>query len=540
MSKSFKVPKFGEGATSWGPQALDPVLAGMDIPYAPFSKTDKIGKVADFLGEGPRERDRRSKKSEHQGYGASVSLFTIDQTEDDSNFNVVDSRRRAAAKGKAKLVRSRLGGPTNTRGAGRDSGRFPRGKPRRFGWKDYERPQRLRDASVTVQEDWKLIEEIDFSRLSVLTLDVGRGTDVETCGVVYPYDRSYDRVNVKLDKKLKALDRALYNPTTSDDPIVQKMAQSGDFSVFVADSILSMIMCAPKSVYPWDIIIVKENGKLFFDKREGGPIDLVSVNENAVEPPIEAEAGSKDIINTPAALALEALFINQNFANQVVLEGEENAHHMANPNPFHDPEDNSLPLASRGYRYRSFNIASSIETDPFPILVRTEVDADITNSTTGEPQFLSIKALNEFDTKAPGAGGALDWRQKLDSIPGAIMATEMKNNALKLSRWSIQALLAGIDTFKLGFVSRTNPKDNTDHTILGVKTYKPADFLSQMNTSVSNGWGIFRSIIDMCNKLPDGKYVLLKDPNQPILRIYEIPANAFETEYSDDEDSNAE
>lgn len=30
-------------------------------------------------------------------------------------------------------------------------------------------------------------------------------------------------------------------------------------------------MCAPRSVYPWDIILTREGDKLYFDKREGGP-----------------------------------------------------------------------------------------------------------------------------------------------------------------------------------------------------------------------------------------------------------------------------
>lgn len=30
-------------------------------------------------------------------------------------------------------------------------------------------------------------------------------------------------------------------------------------------------MCAPRSVYPWDIVLIREGDKLFLDKREGGP-----------------------------------------------------------------------------------------------------------------------------------------------------------------------------------------------------------------------------------------------------------------------------
>src|ERR1700693_5094730 len=78
------------------------------------------------------------------------------------------------------------------------------------------------------------------------------------------------------------------------------------------------------------------------------------------------------------------------------------------------------------------------------------------------------------------------------------------------------------------FVSRAHPQTNDRHVILGVVGWKPRDFASQMNLSLSNGWGIVRTIADMCLQRPEGKYVLVKDPNKQILRLYEVPAGSFE------------
>ena len=58
--------------------------------------------------------------------------------------------------------------------------------------------------------------------------------------------------------------------------------------------------------------------------------------------------------------------------------------------------------------------------------------------------------------------------------------------------------------------------------------YKPRDFASQMNLNLANGWGIVRTICDMCLKMPEGKYVLIKDPNKSVLRLYQVPENTFE------------
>jgi translation initiation factor 3 subunit D len=49
-----------------------------------------------------------------------------------------------------------------------------------------------------------------------------------------------------------------------------------------------------------------------------------------------------------------------------------------------------------------------------------------------------------------------------------------------------------------------------------------------MNLSLSNGWGIVRTIVDMCLKREDGKFILIKDPNKAILRLYEVPVGSLD------------
>jgi translation initiation factor 3 subunit D len=45
-------------------------------------------------------------------------------------------------------------------------------------------------------------------------------------------------------------------------------------------------------------------------------------------------------------------------------------------------------------------------------------------------------------------------------------------------------------------------------------------------------WGVFKAVADATMKLPDGKYLLVKDPNKPTLRTYEVPEDAFDDGYS--------
>ena len=44
----------------------------------------------------------------------------------------------------------------------------------------------------------------------------------------------------------------------------------------------------------------------------------------------------------------------------------------------------------------------------------------------------------------------MDWRQKLDSQRGAVLATELRNNSCKLAKWTVSSILAGSEYLKLG------------------------------------------------------------------------------------------
>jgi len=408
---------------------------------------------------------------DQQVYGANHAvIFNAPPTEDEGSFSVVSNTRDT---GKTRYGR----GAVFTRGRGQRGGRGDRtsgrqtlqrsgrggqqgygyqgrqsagGRGRRFGWRDYDKPARNRDASINVKAEWQLLEEIDFNRLSKLNLEADEGEDVESYGFLYYYDRSYDKPPVKgTEKRLTALDRAAYNVTTSSDPVIQELAEKDEATIFATDSVLSMLMCAPRSVYPWDIVIVRQGNKIFLDKRDNAALDMVTVNENAADAPMDAADGNKDTINQPGALAEEATYINHNFANQVVLENESNKVKMPNPNPFYNASEDTDPPASKVYKYRKFDLSTN-EDNPVYLIVRTELDAVQKNAISGEDQFLAVKALNEFDSKAPGSGGALDWRAKLVSQRGAVVATEMKNNSCKLARWTVQSILAKADQMKLG------------------------------------------------------------------------------------------
>ena len=91
----------------------------------------------------------------------------------------------------------------------------------------------------------------------------------------------------------------------------------------------------------------------------------------------------------------------------------------------------------------------------------------------------------------------VDWRQKLDTQRGAVLANELKNNACKLAKWTVQSILAGADNLKFGYVTRYNVKDSSRHVILGTQQFKPVEFGTQINLNMDNAWGVVRCILDL-------------------------------------------
>lgn len=304
-------------------------------------------------------------------------------------------------------------------------------------------PVRLRESSVVVRSDWVSVEEIDFPRLLKLTLpNIKDGIDVVTCGTLEYYDKQCDRISVKKERTLQKIDRIINVPGTIDDPIIRRLSKTMG-NVFATDDIIATLMCCTRSVYSWDIVIEKLDTKIFLDKRNNAQFDLLTVNETSLEPPQDEDG----FINSPQSLSLEATLINHNFSQQVLKIGDnEPKHKFDEPNPFEAP---GVELASVAYRYKQWQLAENLV-----LIVRCKHNG-VLKLPSGELQFLSIKALNEWDSKV---ANSVEWRQKLDSQRGAVLASELRNNSCKLAKWTVEAVLAGSDQLKLGYVSRVNRK----------------------------------------------------------------------------------
>jgi len=276
----------------------------------------------------------------------------------------------------------------------------------------------------------------------------------------------------------------------------------------------------------------KIQNKLIFDKRDGSQVDFLTVNETAREPP---QNDAPENMNRPLKLGQEASCINQNFS-QMVLDQSIPAEEQEQENPFE--EEGGGSAASGAYRYRKITLPGNSKDEiefnqnPVTLIVRAEVNAKMPGE---DGALVSVKALNEFDPKA-----SYSWRTALETQRGAVLATELKNNAFKLGRWTAQAILSGCDVMKIGYASRANPKDPWNHAILGVHTYNTDGFADQIGVTRNNVFGILRNIIDVVMAYDDGKYLIMKDPTKSVMRIYEVPWDTFQEEDVGDDDEEEE
>jgi len=531
----FEPPVIQDNPQGWGPNSGPAQFK--DMPYQPFSKSDRLGKISDWTGATYQDRRHMSKyQSQFQG----GNQFSYYHDEDESSFQLVDT---------ARAVR-----PTYGRGRGRGGfrGRWQNFKPQvpaqlqtltkaqkikerdrqrqvrkwqkqQAGRQNYQRqaPIKSREASVTVKSDWIVIEEMDFPRLGKLALpSKEEPEDLYQAGSLEYYDKAYDRINVKTERPLQRIDRIFHTVTTTDDPVIRKLSKTQPkVNVFVTDAILATLMCATRSAYSWDIVVDKIQGKIFFDKRENTEFDLLTVSETSAEPP--QDEGSST--NSPRNLALEATFVNHNFSQQCLKTGEDR-YKFEEDNPFVDADEEG-EVASVAYKYRKWNLGNDLV-----LVCRCELDA-VQQGSNNEPQFVNIKALNEWDSRF---SGGVDWRQKLDTQRGAVLANELKNNACKLAKWTVQSILAGADYIKFGYATRYNVKDSGRHVILGTQQFKPVEFAQQINLSMDNAWGVVRCVLDIIMQQKDGKYLIVKDPNKQLLRLYDIPDNTFDSEDSEE------
>ena len=107
-----------------------------------------------------------------------------------------------------------------------------------------------RVASLAVGAEWDMLEEFDLAQLLKLAANIPKVEELEVHGHLEQYDENFDKLTTRTAKQLKRVDNRFFcDVTTSEDPVLERMAVEQKGDVYATDAILAQLMAAPRSVY---------------------------------------------------------------------------------------------------------------------------------------------------------------------------------------------------------------------------------------------------------------------------------------------------
>jgi len=405
------------------------------------------------------------------------------------------------------------------------------------------------EPSVVIRPEWSCVTTFDlpfsdklfYAFQSELKETLGNGFDGievgERVGSVPVYDLGLENVRPRKPKTLNPYRGLQPLPHALEDEIMKDLAAKNVGQVFATDSVIAQLMVASKSIYSWDVIFHRKGDQLWIYPRDKVSFETLSVSETAQEPPDQDVSAFG--INSSGELDKEATSINSSFI-QGCIKGDRETVKFG---------EQSLPGFPRGLRYKKFALGrEKPDGVSLDLVVRCEINCIVRKD--GQDVPVTLSTLNEYDPKDElRKGDASDWRQKLEQHYSASTLSAIKNNSARIAKVAMQAMICGNELIKIGYVSRTKVTDATRHEILAVKTTRTAEFIKQLIDSklpVDNKhvWAVVRK---MCHTMmekredgryvfPEGKYVMIKMPNKPLLSVYQVPDNAFEEEEGGDAD----
>eukprot|EP00818_Percolomonas_sp_WS_P007094 CAMPEP_0117455610 /NCGR_PEP_ID=MMETSP0759-20121206/11453_1 /TAXON_ID=63605 /ORGANISM="Percolomonas cosmopolitus, Strain WS" /LENGTH=646 /DNA_ID=CAMNT_0005248929 /DNA_START=54 /DNA_END=1994 /DNA_ORIENTATION=- len=486
--------------SSWGPSIHrdDDAVTKYKLPFAPLSQTLSYPnvRIADLVSSAKATQEFQL-------------AFKQKQTKSARGANFMQKKRAAIQKRQQQAKQQMTKEQERERKIQMDKMSKMKGQKyrerKRWNYKSPLQNKQL-SSSIEIRSSWESKSMFTFAKLQKEEYKKNiRSEILKEAGYVHFYDEKLNAVNTRRAKKLvvpKTPKYSFYSVKTMEDENLQQFAQESEslHTVVITDRIMSLIMSSTRSILSWDIVIVKKDGKIFFDKRNNKQrVDIVAVDETSRDPPSVSD--DTNDINSEHALSMEATRINLNFQRFSVKQPEDPQHGPGvlyldedeTPNPFQKEGQIAAPMA---FIYKKFDGAIGTEEDY---------------------KLISVRALNEYKTKRPDS-----WRNLLDGSTGRVITTEIKNNACKFARWVSQATLAGTQEMKIGFVSRVDERKKSPHQLLGVSTYLISTLTQQIGLNKRNMWGIFNSIVNEVSKCDDGKYALIKLPNKQSLQLYRI------------------
>jgi len=517
------------------------------LPYQPYSKNDRLGRVCDW--NRPQKFMDFVYGRSSQGDAVQMFAFTYKEEEEDDSFRAVGRTAASIAAAQKKRTssytystRSRRSGfqsySTNSFRGGRGGGR---GGFRRFftrNWSDNSRM--IADITITVQPSWEKKQTFVFTSLSKSLFGVPanavakarelherdlpplpKPSDMEICGQLRMLNpASYQMASCKKPTPVKKSTKLSFSVTTSEDPVIARIAEkireekTDKVTIFATDNIVAALMTAPRSVLPWGVSIVRKGNFIYLDVSDNSMVDLVSVCETDGGSGMSQEA---DNVNGPSRLWQEATYISDMYVQHVLNTASETpAVQFEKPCPFLTEEDKAegKEAAPVAYRYRRYSLNEGVD-----LVVRCELQGVTAPCTpeTIDGNIVEICTLNEWNIASTA------WKKELDQRRGVVLATEIKNNSCRMARVIAKAFLAGASNIHIGFITRKTASDTVNHVLLTAIPFATNVAAPQINVSERVLWGVADNIFQQIVPLPEGKYFLTKQDANPMLTLYSTP-----------------
>ncbi|MES1906824.1 MAG: hypothetical protein MHM6MM_000056 [Cercozoa sp. M6MM] len=399
-------------------------------------------------------------------------------------------------------------------------------------------------------------------------------------------------------QRVRDEDVAFVEPSTSEDPVLTELMEKdagmedahedGETTVYATDVLLSYLMSVANAAHSFDIVAVKKDGRIVLDSRAHSDVreTVPMVHETGSNSALTGEG-----INAPDELSREAGSVNNTFGEQIVCGKD--AVVSSNPHPFQQAakEAGAKRASSTHYRYRELRFSardsvrtrqrkfdsddeSEYEDDEFDdepeevshakkgkkaakaagekqlgdlvIIARTQLTGY--TSRFGEKQDVFARAFVECEQakmpqhaneRRPRPGVRLgDWRRKLQSQPATVSMGEIRANLPLVSRWAMQAALAGAEDFRLGFVSRKLVTNNKTHECLHVERLTMGALLPRLRLELRNAYAVLKELLDAVRTAPDGKYLYLKHPEKSQVLVYRVADDEFDNEGDEDDEDD--
>ena len=198
----LKVPEVVDNPDGWGPPDDNATLLSQlqNVPYAPFNKSTHLGRASDWTRNPP------SRFAQNRGDGVFDYFF---DEQDEESFRLVDGKPPPRPKFGPRWrfpQKPQLPQRKDEEEARRKEAEKERQRRDKF-YNQNRNLQRRETAtfksSVDIQPDWTVLEQIPFSTFAKLNFHVGESEDLALCGALEYYDKTYDRVTPKSERRIE-------------------------------------------------------------------------------------------------------------------------------------------------------------------------------------------------------------------------------------------------------------------------------------------------------------------------------------------------